>query len=183
MMRSRWGWKRLGLLALMGVLLSWLISCGSPSSNSSINADGKQEVEFWTMQLQPDFTDYFTELIASFEAENADIVVRWVDVPWADMQSKILTAVSAGTAPDVVNLNPDFASQLASKNAWLPLDDRLSAADKATYLPKIWNASSLAGQSFGLPWYLTTRVTLYNQDLFEAAGIATPRPPMRNWPR
>jgi putative chitobiose transport system substrate-binding protein len=46
--------------------------------------------------------------------------VRWVDIPWADMQSKILTAVAAGTAPDVVNLNPDFAAQLASKNAWLP---------------------------------------------------------------
>ena len=174
MMRSRWGWKRLGLMALVGMCLSWLISCGAPNGNSSINAEGKQEVEFWTMQLQPDFTDYFTDLITRFEAENADIAVRWVDVPWADMQSKILTAVSAGTAPDVVNLNPDFASQLASKNAWLPLNERLSTEDKATYLPKIWNASSLEGQSFGLPWYLTTRVTLYNQVLFEAAGIAAP---------
>ena len=52
------------------------------------------------MQLQPDFTDYFNELIAAFEAENPDITVRWIDVPWGDMQSKILTAVSAGTAPD-----------------------------------------------------------------------------------
>jgi putative chitobiose transport system substrate-binding protein len=174
MMRSLRGWKRFGLLALVGVLLSWLISCGGPSGNTSINADGKQEVEFWTMQLQPDFTDYFNELIAQFETENPDIAVRWVDVPWADMQSKILTAVSAGTAPDVVNLNPDFASQLASRNVWLPLEDRISAEDKAVYLPKIWNASSLDGTSFGLPWYLTTRVTLYNQEIFEAAGISAP---------
>ncbi|NEQ31454.1 MAG: sugar ABC transporter substrate-binding protein, partial [Leptolyngbya sp. SIO4C5] len=100
--------------------------------------------------------------------------VRWVDVPWADMQRKILTAVSAGTAPDVVNLNPDFASQLASKNAWLPLDDRISEADKQTYLPKIWQASTLDDLSFGIPWYLTTRITLYNQDLFEQAGIDQP---------
>ncbi|ASC70081.1 Putative binding protein [Halomicronema hongdechloris C2206] len=123
------------------------------------------------MQLQPQFTEYFNDLIAQFEADHPDITVRWVDVPWADMQSKILTAVSAGTAPDVVNLNPDFASQLASKNAWLPLDERIPEAAKQRYLPQIWQASTLQGDSFGIPWYLTARVTLYNQELFRQAGI------------
>ena len=166
-------WQRFGLLMALGCLLSWLLGCASPNASNSA-PDGPQEVEFWTMQLQPDFTDYFTTLIAEFEAENPDITVRWVDVPWGDMQSKILTAVSAGTAPDVVNLNPDFASQLASKQAWLPLDDRLPAADKSLYLSKIWDANTLNGESFGLPWYLTTRVTLYNQELFTAAGVTAP---------
>ncbi|WP_204140956.1 sugar ABC transporter substrate-binding protein [Halomicronema sp. CCY15110] len=167
-------WQRFGLLMLLGVLMSWLISCGNPSATSESSADGSQEVEFWTMQLQPDFTDYFNELIANFEAENPGITVRWIDVPWGDMQSKILTAVSAGTAPDVVNLNPDFASQLAGKQAWLSLDDRIAPADKSLYLDKIWQANTLNGESFGLPWYLTTRVTLYNTELFEAAGITEP---------
>ncbi|MBE7381973.1 MAG: sugar ABC transporter substrate-binding protein [Leptolyngbya sp. SIO1E4] len=167
-------WKRFGLWLAIGLLASWLISCGAPNSNSGETTDGIQEVEFWTMQLQPDFTDYFNTLIADFEAENPDIQVRWVDVPWADMQSKILTAVSAGTAPDVVNLNPDFASQLASKNAWLSLDDRISSEAQATYLSKIWSASTLDGESFGIPWYLTTRIALYNQDLFAAAGVTEP---------
>jgi putative chitobiose transport system substrate-binding protein len=167
-------WKRFGLLMLLGVLMSWLISCGNPSATSESNADGAQEVEFWTMQLQPDFTDYFNELIANFEAENPGITVRWIDVPWGDMQSKILTAVSAGTAPDVVNLNPDFASQLAGKQAWLSLDDRLTPEEKSLYLDKIWQANTLNGESFGLPWYLTTRVTLYNTELFEAAGLTEP---------
>lgn len=166
-------WKRFGLMVLVGVLLSWLVSCSPPAQQSDESA-GATEVEFWTMQLQPTFTDYFNDLITEFEGENPDITVRWVDVPWADMQSKILTAVSAGTAPDVVNLNPDFASQLASKNAWLALNERIDAATQSVYLPKIWQASTLNDQSFGLPWYLTTRVTLYNQDLFEAAGVTEP---------
>ncbi|MEO0489382.1 MAG: sugar ABC transporter substrate-binding protein [Cyanobacteria bacterium P01_A01_bin.123] len=173
-MRRRQFWKRFALIALIGVLLSWMVSCSSATLEADGGGASSQEVEFWTMQLQPDFTDYFNQLIAAFEAENPDITVRWVDVPWADMQSKILTAVSAGTAPDVVNLNPDFASQLASKNAWLILDDQVSAEDKALYLPKIWQASSLNGQSFGFPWYLTTRVTLYNQDIMAEAGLSAP---------
>jgi len=126
------------------------------------------------MQLKPDFTTYFEELIAQFEQENPDIAVNWVDVPWTAMESKILSAVSANTAPDVVNLNPDFASKLAARKAWLVLDDRVPAEVREQYLPKIWQANTLEGQSFGVPWYVTTRVTIYNQQLLEQAGVKAP---------
>lgn len=180
MNKSNWinRWKQLGLFALLGVFLSWTINSCSPNpstqSNSSTAPGGSAEVEFWTMQLQPQFTDYFNQLIAKFEQANSGIKVRWVDVPWADMQSKILTAVSANTAPDVVNLNPDFAAQLAGRNAWLQLDDRISATDKEQYLPNIWKASTLEDKSFGLPWYLSTSITVYNQDLLQKAGVSQP---------
>lgn len=159
---------RFGLIALLSFVLSGLVSC-SPGS-----APTTPELEFWTMQLQPEFTAYFEDLIAKFEAENPEISVRWVDVPWSAMESKILTAVSAKTAPDVVNLNPKFASQLATRDAWLDLDTAIPEAERATYLPKIWQASTLDGKSFGIPWYLTTQVTIYNQDLLSAAGVESP---------
>ncbi|MDX2232351.1 MAG: sugar ABC transporter substrate-binding protein [Leptolyngbyaceae cyanobacterium bins.349] len=169
-------WKKGFLLALLGFVLSWLVSCGAPSANNGqpTTAGGKQEIEFWTMQLQPQFTDYFNQLIGKFEQENPSFKVRWVDVPWADMERKILTAVSARTAPDVVNLNPGFASQLAERNAWMELDTQVSAQDQQLYLPNIWKASTLNGKTFGLPWYLTTRVAIYNTDVLQKAGVSQP---------
>ncbi len=169
-------WKKGILFALLGILLSWLVSCGgAPNSSSNpTTANGKQEVEFWTMQLQPEFTDYFNTLIANFEQENPTVKVRWVDVPWADMERKILTAVSAKTAPDVVNLNPGFASQLAERNAWMILDDKVTPEQRQAYLPNIWKASTLNGQTFGLPWYLTTRIAIHNADIFKQAGLSQP---------
>ena len=171
-MLQRNTWQRFGLFTLVGLLLSGLISCASGPMGTT--PAGKTEVEFWTMQLQPKFTTYFEQLIDAFEQENPDLTVRWVDVPWAAMQSKILTAVSAKTAPDVVNLNPDFALQLAGRNAWLDLNGKVSPEQRALYLPNIWKASTLNDQSFGLPWYLTSRIAIYNQDLFQQAGIAEP---------
>ena len=168
--------KRLILWALLGVLTSWIVSCGTGNvSNTTKQASsGAANVEFWTMQLQPQFTNYFKSLIASFESQNPGIKVSWVDVPWTAMENKILTAVSAKTPPDVVNLNPDFASQLAGRNAWLDLDAKLSNEVRSSYLPNIWKASTLNDKSFGIPWYLTTRLTIYNTDLLKQAGINKP---------
>ena len=93
-------WKRFTLFALVGLLLGLLISC-VPGPSSSDNKDGKAEVEFWTMQLQPEYNDYFNGVIKTFETENPGVKVKWVDVPWAAIQSKILSAVSANKAPDL----------------------------------------------------------------------------------
>jgi putative chitobiose transport system substrate-binding protein len=170
-------WKRWAIFGLIGLCLSWMVSCGSnnaPETGKGPAPNGKTEVEFWTMQLQPKFTSYFNDLIASFEKENPAISVKWVDVPWTAMQSKILAAVSSKTAPDVVNLNPDFAAQLAGRNAWLNLDDKVSEKARSEYLPNIWKANTLNGKSFGLPWYLTSRIAIYNEEMFKKAGITAP---------
>jgi putative chitobiose transport system substrate-binding protein len=164
-------WQRFSIFTLIGLLLTWLVSCSNPSTKS---VSSGAEVEFWTMQLQPQYTSYFNNLISSFEKQNPDLKVRWVDVPWSGMQSKILSAVSAKTAPDVVNLNPDFASQLAAKNAWLDLDTKITPEIRNQYLPNIWLASSLNKKSFGIPWYLTTNVTIYNRELLNQAGVTQP---------
>ncbi|KJH73640.1 ABC transporter substrate-binding protein [Aliterella atlantica] len=169
-------WNKVGIFALLGLVLSWVVSCSTSNVSTQTQQPGNsnQPLEFWTMQLQPEFTDYFQKLIGTFEAENPGIKINWVDVPWSAMESKILTSVAAKTAPDVVNLNPDFASQLATRNAWLDLDTKVPADVLSTYLPNIWKASTLNGKSFGIPWYLTTRLTIYNNDLLQQAGISKP---------
>ena len=173
--------KRLKLSRWISVslLMGGLFGCAAaPNSNS-------EEIEFWTMQLQPQFNSYFEQINNAF-TQDREMSVRWIDIPWSAMESKILTAISAQTAPDVVNLNPNFASQLASRNAWLDLDEVIAPEDRQSYLPKIWQASSIEvcqdnrqdnncePFTFGLPWYLTTRVTIYNQKLLTEAGLKQP---------
>ncbi len=151
-----------------------LTACNSPGDST--------ELEFWTMQLKPNFTKYFANLNQTFEQQNEPTKLRWVDIPWSAMENKVLTSISAKTAPDVVNLNPKFASQLATRNAWLNLETAVPPKVKATYLPKIWQASTIevcqenqcSEQTFGLPWYLTTTITIYNRSLLTQAGISKP---------
>jgi putative chitobiose transport system substrate-binding protein len=161
--------RRFVICGLLGLILTGVVSClKSPSTKTP-------QLEFWTMQLQPKFNEYFKDAIGKFETANPGIKVHWVDIPWGVMQGKIQAAMGAKTAPDVVNLNPDFAIQLAARNAWLDLDSLLTKGENREYLPSVWQAGTLNGKTFSLPWYLTTNITIYNQELFTKAGI--PKPP------
>lgn len=164
---------KLSLCLLLGMILGGLSGC-NPQKKANSN-----QLEFWTMQLKPNFDQYFAGINQTFEEQNKTVKLRWIDVSWSAMENKILTSISAKTAPDVVNLNPKFASQLATRNAWLDLESSVTPEVKATYLPKIWQASTIEvcqeskcnQQTFGLPWYLTTTITIYNQELLTAANL------------
>jgi putative chitobiose transport system substrate-binding protein len=169
--------RRLIICGLLGLMMVGVVSClKSPGTkqNNSPSSSQSAAIKFWTMQLQPKFTDYIDRAIKEFEAANPNAKVEWVDVPWDAMQSKIQAAMAAKQAPDVVNLNPDFANQLASQNAWLELDGKVQPSEIQGYIPSTWQANSLNGKSFGFPWYLTTNVTIYNQDLLKQAGVMKP---------
>ncbi len=133
-------------------------------------------VEFWTMQLKPTFEGYLNGLIASWEKSHPGVKVSWVDLPASEIENKTLTAAASGKAPDLVNLNPMFANKLASAKALAPLD--LDAGLKAKYYDAAWEANTVDGQVVGIPWYLSTSVTLYNTELWKQAGLAEGA-----WPR
>jgi len=179
--------KKVLLTAMSGVLAVSLAACGNGSESGSSKASEAPkatekpkdpvEIEFWTMQLSPTFDAYLNGVIDSFQKENPTIKVKWVDVPWNDMEKKILANVAAQKAPDVANLNPQFASQLAQMDALINMDEAVPAADKAKYFEGVWKANSFGGKTFGIPWYLSTSVTMYNATLFEKAGLDPKKAP------
>jgi putative chitobiose transport system substrate-binding protein len=100
--------------------------------------------------------------------------VRWTDVPWSSVERKLLASVYARTAPDLVNLNPIFATGLASRGGLVDLEPLLPPGASTSYLPGVWSSGPLAGQQFAIPWYLTTRLTMANRGLLRQAGYAAP---------
>ncbi|MFJ5520900.1 ABC transporter substrate-binding protein [Streptomyces griseoluteus] len=153
---------------------------GATGTDGAGDADGplKGTVTFATLQLKPTFTGYVNKVIADFEKKHPDVDVKWVDIPFQGAQEKITADAAAGTLPDVINLNPQFAQALATKGQFVDMDK--AAADvKADYIPGAWQAFAVPGKpgSFGIPWYLTSEVTMYNKELFKKAGLATDKPP------
>ena len=159
------------LRALSPVALLALLAAGCGRGGTPPAA---RELNVWTLDLAPRFTPYMRRVIAAWERRHPGVTVRWTDVPWSSVERKLLASVYARTAPDVVNLNPVFAANLASRGGLLDLGPVLPAGASATYLPAVWEAGRQEGRTFAIPWYLTARISLANRRLLQQAGLAAP---------
>src|SRR5688572_29293821 len=73
------------LLTLCCLLLVFVISgCSGGATKSSGQDDGSGQVtlEFWTIALQPTFTDYFNQVIADYEQAHPNVRIEWKDYPY-----------------------------------------------------------------------------------------------------
>lgn len=133
-------------------------------------APGKADnrVELWTNSLKPTFTTYVEGVLAAY-TEKTGVAVEWVDVPANAIENKLLAAVASGDPPDLVNLNPSFTAKLADQGGLTQLDQSLPAGLKDQYFSGPWGASVLAGATYGLPWYLSTAITIFNKDFTNQA--------------
>lgn len=168
--------QRLAGALLAAVAMAGVLSACAPARRQ---ATDRQAIQFWTLDLAPKFNGYLNDVIARWEQQNPGYDVVWTDVPWGSVERKLLAAVFARTAPDVVNLNPLFAANLASKGGLQPLEPLLPEGASTTYLPRIWQAGQSAApdgqpQQFAIPWYLTARITLANTQILSEAGYSAP---------
>ena len=152
---------------LLSAAAAGLAACGRRSPGPELN--------LWTLQLAPKFNRYFADLIAAWTTVYPEDSVRWTDLPWGSVERKLLAAVYARTAPDLVNLNPPVAANLASKGGLTDLTPLLPSDAAERYLPSVWKAcrDPDAGQ-IAVPWYLTVRLSLVNRELLDQADIAAP---------
>jgi putative chitobiose transport system substrate-binding protein len=134
-------------------------------------------LEFWTIALQPFFTDYVRGMIAAYERATAGVRVRWVDVQFQAIEQKLLAALAGGVPPDVVNLNTEMTIRLAQRGALVDMDAATPAEVRARYFEGLWRSARLDGRTYGVPWYVVPNVIAYNAALYRAAGLDPERPP------
>ncbi len=187
--------KLLSAVLCASMVLGMVTGCGASSTSSDATADASSTaaeevseassetadtsaeavtIEFWTIDLKASFADFFNNLIAEYESENPGVTVNWTDVPYADIQSKLVTAVAGGTAPDVVNLNTQFALTLGGQGALVDLNAEATDEQKSIYIEDLWDSAKIGDSVYAFPWYASQDIMFYNSALFEEAGMEVP---------
>ena len=145
------------------ILTSILFIFKTPASKDN-------EVVFWTLQMS-DFAPYINGVIDEFEAQNPDVKIKWVDVPFSEGEKRTLASVLSDTPPDLVNLNPDFSATLAHKGALYEIpQDKLEQFNSS-----ILSSLKYNDKVYSIPWYATSAITIYNKDLLMRAGVCVPK--------
>jgi multiple sugar transport system substrate-binding protein len=153
-------------------LALWLIGCERA-------LDGTTVIEFWGLGREGEVVQ---RLVPEFERRHPEIRVRVQQVPWSAAHEKLLTAFVGEAMPDLFQLGNTWIPEFVALNALEPLDPwiaRSQTVKAEDYFPGILDTNRIEGRTYGLPWYVDTRLIFYRRDLLAQAGY--PEPPT-SWP-
>lgn len=118
------------------------------------------------------------QLVSRFEAQHPTIKIDSSFFPtWDEMRQKTLTAMAAGTPPDVFRISVFDVGMFASRNSLLELDPFIKndhTYAPAAFLPACWQNVVYNGKVYALPWNYSAVALLYNPTLFARVGLKRP---------
>jgi multiple sugar transport system substrate-binding protein len=171
--------RRVAATAIVAGLV--LTGCGRSSDDTSTGSTGSADakkissgkatgsITIWALGAEG---EKLGEIAKGFEAENPKAKVKVTVIPFDAAHDKISSAIAANQTPDVSLAGTTWVSEFAGSGALdkTPTD----LIDKSKFFPGAWDTTSLDGTSFGVPWYVETRLIYYRKDLAAKAGV-TPK--------
>jgi len=134
-------------------------------------------IQFWHTYSVETETPFLQDvLIPEFEAAYPNIKVEQVQVPYDEFRRKLLTAIAGGTAPDMIRADIIWVPEFADMGALVALDELMPDFDtyRDAVFPGPLATNYFNGHYYGLPLDTNTRVLVYNNTMFEAAGVEGP---------
>ncbi len=151
---------------------------GAPTAAASGSATKLSgSVSMWVYPLlgedQAKNESLWSGIIKDFTAQNPGVKVDVQVLPWANRDDKLTTALAGNKGPDVCYINEDQIAQHVEAGTMTPLDEYLSAEERADYLPNALTSATYKGKLYTAPILLTSTTIAYNTKLFKDAGVDT----------
>jgi len=179
----------MGRKKLLALLLSTAVACGSlagcgtkgtekpvgtvaGSTTDSAEAGKKVTIAVWN---EPSIDEALNMYLQAEKATGIDVEVTVI--PESDYSSKLNQMVSTGNdSVDIYVIWENDIANFALVPGIIPFDDYLAKSTIKPYdfIDAVAKLSEGLGGTYGLPWCAATEVLYYNQDMFDAAGIAYP---------
>ena len=161
-----------GLKLLLAAILITLLNFNAVGATEEIT------LKIWDFPrwLEPgENTDRFTWMerkIEQFEMQNPGVKVDLTKLTWQRGHEKLKIAAVSGNYPDVA---PGVVPLLFIREELIePVDDYMSAEDRADYFPAALEAFRVKGKTYGWPWYMGGQLLYLNADIFASAGVELP---------
>jgi multiple sugar transport system substrate-binding protein len=156
--------RTLGVLSALILCCALLAGCGAAQPS---NATRGVTISIATGMQEPP-----ASMLQKFTKQTG-IKVRWIDLGWDDLQTKISTSSVAHTYfADVVNVDWSRVGSYAKLDWFHPLGSYLDTAALKKDMPQL-DSFIVGGKVIGVPFDADLKVTTINQKQFRAAGVDT----------
>ncbi len=167
--------KKVFALALTLAMVLSLAACGG-NNDTADDTSGTEEgtgttISLWSFNIGG-FTDAasWDSLIAAFNEQYPDITVEVNPINYQDGDSILTSAISSGTAPDIIFEGPErIVGNYAREGLMVDLSD-LWTASGSDIPESISSVSQLDGTYYLYPLSVAAHCMAINYEVFEAAG-------------
>ncbi|MFJ6565573.1 sugar ABC transporter substrate-binding protein [Streptomyces sp. NPDC091412] len=142
-----------------------LTACGG-SGGDDIAANKKQTLTVWAMGTEG---EKLADVAKVYEKANPNITVKITPIGWDVAHQKLVAAAAAGRLPDVMQMGSTYMAEFADMGALEPVDTK--AFEEKDFFPAGWQQGTIDSETYGVPWYVDTRVLFYRTDLAQKAGV------------
>jgi multiple sugar transport system substrate-binding protein len=179
-MRRNTGVRRIGASILaIGVIAALAACSGGSGSGSGASVSGgtykgpKVTINFWNGWTGGAAPVLVPKLIAQFNSEHKNIVVKDVPLEWANISAKMPLAIKAGKGPDVAVAHGDDIATYAAQGLLLKADGIVKSLgySQGQFPPGLMADGSYNGDQYGIPWSVTPLGLYVNKDVLNKAGI------------
>ncbi|RKX78098.1 MAG: sugar ABC transporter substrate-binding protein [Spirochaetes bacterium] len=166
--------KKTAALFLLGIIVSTLLFAGGKQEASGKKEAEVQSVNFWFHLDDPEAR--VDSLIQKFEQENPGIKIEAERVPWDAYHQRLLTAVTAGSPPDVSQVKLWWQPQLVELKALEPLDKWISTwQGRNDIYDRVWELTRYTdGKQYLMPLQMVILYMYYRTDMFKKLGLSIP---------
>ncbi len=176
---SRRSFLRLSVLGMGATALAACAPVAAPAADGAADAAEPTTVSFLTQGGGETSFLRYEPLIENFHAANPGIAIEpiWEPGGAIEIQTKLLTLIAAGDAPDSYWAHSYTNSGQAVRNIQLDINPFLDADDDISgddFLLAAYKDFQYGGRQIGFPRETTSTVLIYNVELFDAAGLNRP---------
>jgi multiple sugar transport system substrate-binding protein len=166
--------RPVGTIAVLAVATLALAGCGrdakttdpGPGAGAAVDDSAATgTIDVWAMGTEGDMLGDF---VKDFKTANPDATVNVTAVPWEAAHTKIANAIASGKTPDVSLIGTTWMAEFAKADGLDPTPEGI--VDEADYYDGAWGSTVIGDTSYGVPWFVETRVLYYRADLAKKAG-------------
>ena len=169
--------RRASVAAVLAtVVAASLSACGGSDNGGGGGGGGGESIKVWIVEDLPERVDATQAIVDAFTKESG-IDVELVAVA-EDQFNQVLTSnAAAGDLPDVIGALPLGALRTLSTNDLVDtgaVGEVIDKLDAGTFSDSALSLSADGDDQLGVPSESWVQLLVYRQDLFDAAGLATP---------
>ncbi|MDZ5076152.1 sugar ABC transporter substrate-binding protein [Nesterenkonia sp. HG001] len=171
--------RRVTTLPLAVLAAGTLAACGSSPAEDVDTENISGSITYWASNQGDSVTEdeqVLSETIERF-TEETGVEVELEVIPWNDLQNRILTAVSSGDGPDVLNIGNTWAASMQATGAFLEWEGEVLEAigGEERFIGSSWATGGAEGETpTSVPLYALSYSLYYNTEIFEENGIEEP---------